>query len=465
MLGSSLFAQAIPLLSLPILTRLFPAESFGVLALLLSVAAALAVLSTLRFDLAMVLPDLEEEAVDIAGLTCLTTIVVALLTIIIGVGGLEVLQPSSVGISSAVGLSLVVAMTILIAVQQVSIAFATRRKNFPGIAATGVISHSTNLFVAVVSGLFSPTLTALAEARAFGQLAASGNLVRQERTAWSQISLQRSALRARELLKRYRPFILFNAPYSLVGSLMRDIPLYTLLTLHSASTAGLYGIARTVTFAPALLGSAAFSQVFFRYALENRASLEFSAQIKRWLRLGLVASAPAFAIAAAWGEEIFSLVFGQAWAESGSMAASLAIAAWWSLQTSWPERIFEVQGKQVVSFTIQSVGDLITAFGFILLVWSDARLTTSIALLALGQSLTYQIYTAYVARLSGLNRSAVVALAIQGWACFGFFYVVYKVAGEALESSEWAMALSCVVAVAGAVLLLKLETRFASRRS
>src|SRR5690606_17658614 len=63
--------------------------------------------------------------------------------------------------------------------------------------------------------------------------------------------------------RKYHQFLVFNTPYSLVGSVARDAPVYTFSALAAVGTAGFFGLARMVLLAPTLLTSNAFSQVFF----------------------------------------------------------------------------------------------------------------------------------------------------------------------------------------------------------
>ncbi len=57
-------AQAIPIAISPILTRIYTPEDFGVFALYMSVASLLSTLATGRYELAIMLPKKDEDAVN-----------------------------------------------------------------------------------------------------------------------------------------------------------------------------------------------------------------------------------------------------------------------------------------------------------------------------------------------------------------------------------------------------------------
>ena len=61
-------AQAIPIAISPILTRIYSPEDFGVLALFISISAIFGSIATARYELAIMLPEKNEEAINITAL-------------------------------------------------------------------------------------------------------------------------------------------------------------------------------------------------------------------------------------------------------------------------------------------------------------------------------------------------------------------------------------------------------------
>lgn len=68
MTGTSI-AQAIPLAISPILTRIYTPEDFGIFALYMSVASMIAVTATGRYELAIMLPKKDDDAMNIVALS------------------------------------------------------------------------------------------------------------------------------------------------------------------------------------------------------------------------------------------------------------------------------------------------------------------------------------------------------------------------------------------------------------
>ena len=67
-------AQFIPLLAEPILTRLFPPEDFGLLALFISISSLFSIIATGRYELAIMLPSKERDAMNLVGVSFLVTL-------------------------------------------------------------------------------------------------------------------------------------------------------------------------------------------------------------------------------------------------------------------------------------------------------------------------------------------------------------------------------------------------------
>ena len=66
-------AQVITIGTMPFLSRLYNPEAFGVLAVFAAVTSFFTVLSTFKYELAIVLPREDDDAANIFALTCLIT--------------------------------------------------------------------------------------------------------------------------------------------------------------------------------------------------------------------------------------------------------------------------------------------------------------------------------------------------------------------------------------------------------
>ncbi len=79
--GGTTFAQILTILAAPVLTRLYGPEDFGVWALYMSITSIISIIACLRYDYSIMLPESEEEAVNLLGLSFLAALAVTGLTI------------------------------------------------------------------------------------------------------------------------------------------------------------------------------------------------------------------------------------------------------------------------------------------------------------------------------------------------------------------------------------------------
>ncbi len=81
MTGSTL-SQAIPIAISPILTRLYTPEDFGLYAIFIAIITIFGTIVSGRYELAIMLPENDEHAINIFGLGILITIFMTVMTLI-----------------------------------------------------------------------------------------------------------------------------------------------------------------------------------------------------------------------------------------------------------------------------------------------------------------------------------------------------------------------------------------------
>ena len=92
-MSGAVLAQALGVLAMLIVTRLFAPEAFGVAAVFSSMAGIVGVVACLRYEIAIMLPESSEEAANILGVSLLSVILMTFLTIlIVWLGGEQIIR-------------------------------------------------------------------------------------------------------------------------------------------------------------------------------------------------------------------------------------------------------------------------------------------------------------------------------------------------------------------------------------
>ena len=361
MLLGTVAAQGIAIGVMPVLTRLYPPEAVGLQALFVSASTSLVIVATLRLDLAIVLPRAEHLSVHLVTLVSYQAWAVGSLVLIV-----SLLWTSEIsGLISPTGderwLLLLGPMVIFGALTQIGQGTATRQGRFVSIVRSNIAMSLTFAVVAVAIGVYAPAEPGIVVARLLGQAGCVLALFLGGQLIIRQLRGRLQGTTARSLWSTNRQFLFFNTPYSLVGIVSRDLPLYIFAGTGGIGLAAAYALARTVTLAPTNLASSAISRVFYREAAIHWGKPRLEKLAVRLTSVGLTISMPAFALLLIWGDELFSLCFGSNWTQAGQFAQLLAIPLWLALQNGWPERVFEVAGKQHISFAVQLTSDAVQA--------------------------------------------------------------------------------------------------------
>ncbi len=320
-------------------------------------------------------------------------------------------------------------LVFAIAVTQTAASWSNRKRRYGTLASGMVLQQGGTAGISLASGLAGATQSGLVVGRLVGQLMSAGWLVAAVRVDWQAGMREVSWAGMKSALARYRQFPQFNLPYSLVGSASREFLVFALTLFHFTQHAGFYGLSRSGTrYAPVSFLSASLSQVFYREAADSIGTPGFEVLVERLMRSIVLVFTPAFVVLVFWGPMLFALVFGEQWREAGVYAATFAPAAYLFLFSSWPERLFEVAGRQRVSLIVQVSFDTVSVlvvFGLLSQGYGPLAALTAFTAVSCGYHCAYISAAFRVARLPAtiLRRAAGravflgAAAAGAAWAC------------------------------------------------
>ncbi|HWV44274.1 hypothetical protein [Pseudorhodoplanes sp.] len=401
MVGTAL-SQIIALGSAPLLTRLYEPAVFGVFATVVALAGILAIPATLRYELAILLPERDEDARTIAlgAIAIAFWVTVGVMAVMMGAWYLV----PAFGTMSSLGLWLfaIPPLAFCVAVQSTAVYVANREHRYGRIVCGNLVQQAIAALLGVGFGLGAMKVGGLYLSRLAGYISASATLgvVALVRSFFVE-GFDRTAFR--DLAARYRQFPVFNVAYSLLGVLSRDFPVLALTAFGLVSSAGHFALARIAATFPANFLTASISQVFYREAAEKIDTPPFQDMIWNLMRALAFGLVPFFLLAALWSSPLFPKMLGENWRETGHMFALLASPMTLALLTGWPERIFEIRAKQYWSLAVQFVFDSMVVVSVTALLFYgydiDIVLTVFAAILS-GYQLTY---LALVFVLTGLG--------------------------------------------------------------
>lgn len=325
MTGTGL-AQVLPIALSPILTRLYTPEDFGVFALYASICAVLAVLVTGKYELAIVVPKYNSEAINIVAVTGVLSLLISLvLLVIVLVWHAQII--TIIG-HPEIGpwLYFIPLTTFVVGCYHALNYWANRRVYYKEMAVSRVVQSGGSGAVQVAAGLSKIGLQGLIIGQLIGQLISTiflaVSLSSDDRRLLRQISIRRMCFVARKHIK-YPKYMVPGQAMS-VGS--AEMPIVLLSIFFGTGVAGLYSLAQRVMSAPLSLIASAIGDVYrqeaaAQYAKNGQCREIFIASIKRLLIFAFMPTLPVLL----FGPQIFSFVFGNDWRLAGEIASVLSV--------------------------------------------------------------------------------------------------------------------------------------------
>jgi len=324
LLSGTAIAQLIPLLSTPVLTRMYSPEQFGALAILLAVANPLSLLVCGRYDLTVVLPREDERANLLARLALLLAVGVSLL---LGVVLWTVREPLSEIMGGEVAMVPLLAAPLLFLLMgffQPLNNWLIRKQAFRAMSVNKLVQTTGITLVSLALGWWAFQHGLLVGYLAGWMLYVLFGAMQVRWKGFRFRPLDVAAMR--EAAKAYRSFPLYNALPAVLNTATLSIPVFLLTRVFDEQVTGQFNLCRQTVFLPLTFFATSFMQVYMQRASSSVAAGErVLPQLQRSIRLlgGLaLALVLVLMIGGPW---IFALVFGAQWAEAGSYARILAV--------------------------------------------------------------------------------------------------------------------------------------------
>lgn len=317
-MSGTAIAQLIAVFISPILSRLYTPEDFGILALFVSITTVLSVISTGRYELAIVLPEQEKDANKLVILSMAITVLVSVFYLV----PVILFKSQITQIFNEPGISqwlIFIPFTVYFSgTYQTFNYLSTRHKTFKKNALSKIMKTSATGTISLLFGFLKLGASGLLLGFIIGQFSAAFIL------AYKYIFKIKEKFHAitfadlRIIAKKYDNFPKFNMPHALLNTLSANFPVLLLSSYFPISNIGLYNFSIYVMLAPLTLISTSTGQVFFQKisSLSNSGNIILPS-IRRIIKtLGLVGLLPLI-VFVIFAPDIFRIVFGIDWVEAG----------------------------------------------------------------------------------------------------------------------------------------------------
>lgn len=360
-------AQAIPIAISPILTRIYTPEDFGVFALYMGVTSIVSVVATGRYELAIMLPKKDEDAINIVALSITITLFVSLITLFI-VTLFNTAITRLLGNQEISNWLYFMPLTILLTGVYQSLKFwSNRQKQYKDLAINRVtqstVTATSNLSLGFV-GLGSGGLVI---GGFIGQSLATMFLYKMINAMEQSIFKKVKKLKIIALSKRYINFPKFDILASLSNVSSRELIHILFNSLFSTAIAGYYYLTQRALGLPISILASSILDVF-----KERASKDYkqygnakAIYISTFKKLILLSAIPSILLYI-FALDIFTFVFGENWIIAGEFTQILIPMFFLQFISSPLSFMIYISEKQKVNIIGQFLFLFSTVIGFYL---------------------------------------------------------------------------------------------------
>jgi O-antigen/teichoic acid export membrane protein len=326
LMSGTTIAQAIPIAISPILTRIYTPEDFGVLAIFVSIVTILSIIVTGTYDMAIILPKKDSDALYVILLSCIITFFISLLSLIIVFMFNEQIASFLGDESIRIWLYFVPVSIFLTGIFQNMNYWLNRHKYYKSISKSRIVQSGVTSSTQLLMGLAGQLSSGLILGRVFGQLVSTAIIVKSFLSKRKKILLKRKKVKMIALAKRYKKFPLYESWANLLNTSSTEVPVILISSLFSVGITGFYILANRMLLLPMTLIGSSIGQVFFQEASKIKSNTDElrSLTFSIYKKLVMIGTFP-ISVVIIYGDVIFAFVFGEAWKVSGEFAQVLGV--------------------------------------------------------------------------------------------------------------------------------------------
>lgn len=321
-------AQAITIVATPILVRIYTPKDFGLLAVLTTITGTVSIVASWRYETAIVLPDNDEDAVNL---------LVLCIMIALAMSGLSLLVIALFHQQITFGLRepelepwlwTVPPSLLLLGLYQALSYWSTRKQDFNWLAISRVSQFTVAIVSQVAIGLLAKSgAIGLVSGQILGQFVGTAVLVGQIwRSHQAQLRKVVNWKGIKSQAQRFKKFPIYTSLPSLLDSLAVVMPVLFLTNVFGTTITGYFSLATRIINLPSSLISASVSQAILPKLALDKAQTGTTAPLVEKVLNRLLILALSLFIVMQFSPFLFKIVLGETWLIAGIYAKIMAAA-------------------------------------------------------------------------------------------------------------------------------------------
>ena len=316
-------AQAIPIAISPILTRIYTPEDFGIFALYIGIVSFIAIVATARYEMAIVLPKSEKEAMNILALSILITLsIVFVITFIILFFKETILN--TLNADSLGNILYLVPLSILLAGLAQSFNYWSNRKEYFKNMSNAQISQSISIgvsqplfkYIGINSGLILGNIVG----RIVSVFVLIHKFIKNDRTSLQYVKKEVII----EQMIKYKDFPLVNSLHAFSDIVRNSGSVMLISSFFGTTVLGFYSLSLRVLQVPiGIIGSALGQVLYKKFSSLHNDNQPLYPYVKSIMIKLVLIALPIFGILFFIAPDLFAFVFGEKWRVAGEYSRIL----------------------------------------------------------------------------------------------------------------------------------------------
>src|SRR5690554_3338313 len=325
MMSGNGLAIIFPFIMAPLISRIYTPDDFAGFELFIKIAALVAVVSALRFEIAILLPSKHAEADALFKLSIKLLLLITVVSAVFVWPWREEIGTVLSNADLAYLLWFLPLAVFFIGGQQILTQYIIRLQRFKEIASNKVLSAIANNGSKYLFGLSAPTSGSLVIGQILGHAIPTIAFLRIKQVRNVLATTFKSEYSSRYLFKKYRDFPVVNSAHAFFDEGQKALLLFLISAYYGEFILGLFAFAWRYLRVPLQVFGYSLSQVLNeKWARDLNNGIVLKNALRR-TTIGLFAIAIVpFAILFFFGEPIFTFVFGKDWTIAGTYAAYMA---------------------------------------------------------------------------------------------------------------------------------------------
>ena len=392
-------AQIIPLIAYPLLSRLYSPEEFGILSVLTSITAILAIIASFNYENAILIAKSNRLAAE------LIVVIQYLALFFLGVVSIFILFFSDIisvllnapKISGWLWICPICAYCIVLF--NCYNEWCVKLAQFKSLSLNKVINGGA-LPIGKILFAFSKS-TGLIIGELFGHVITGVSCVIRSLRSDKEYFKSPSQLHMRYLVKRYKDCPKYVLPSRLLNKFGLEVPIFLIMTYFSAEELGYYSMASTLLVLPIKVIGKAITDTFRQKANEMIVQKgECAAFFRRVFFTLLICSILCFSILYVLAPSLFSVILGERWIMSGYYARIICIASAICLITDFGAALYYIKEKMNLLLVWQTLYFFLTTISMLIGVFFFDSMTATLYCLVIGRVMAYTLNGVITYRLS-----------------------------------------------------------------